>query len=60
MLLSVDSSRQGWGAVLQQEDPKTRKRLPAHYESGMWTDAEKKYNSGKLECRGLLKALIKF
>ena len=56
----ADSSLQVWGAVLQQEDPKTRKRLPARYESGMWTDAEKKYDSGKLECAGLLKVLKKF
>ena len=59
VVLSVDSSLQGWGAVLQQEDSKMKKRHPAHYESGMWTDAERKYDSRKLECRGLLKALKK-
>ena len=34
-----------------------KKRHPAQYESGLWASSEKKYDSGKLECRGLLKAL---
>jgi len=59
IVLSVDSSLLGWGAILQQEDD-MKKRHPARYESGIWTDAEKKYDAGKLECRGLLKALKKF
>ena len=33
---------------------------PARYESGIWSDPEKKYDALKLECRGLLKALKKF
>ena len=37
-----------------------KKRHPARDESGIWTDAEKKYNAGKLECRRLLKTLKKF
>ena len=36
------------------------KRHPARYESGMWVSSEKKYDSEKLECQGLLKALKKF
>ena len=56
VILFVDPFLEGWGAVLQQDKPNMRKRQPAHYESGMWTDAEKKYNSRKLECRELLKA----
>ena len=59
IVLSVDSSLQGWGAILQQEEAESTKRHPARYESGMWTDAEKKYDAGKLECRGLLKVLKK-
>ena len=59
-LLSVDSSLQGWRAVLQQEDPNTSKRHPVRYESGMWTDAKKKYDLGKLECPALLKAVKRF
>jgi len=53
IVLSVDSSLAGWGAILQQEEPKTGKRNPAHFESGIWIEAEKKYDAGKLECRGL-------
>ena len=60
IVLSVDSSLQGWGAILQQEEVDTKKRHPAQYESEMWASSEKKYNSGKLACRGLLKALKKF
>lgn len=59
--LSVDSSLLGWGAILQQEaEIDNKKRHPARYESGIWTEAERKYDAGKLECRGLLKALTKF
>ena len=60
IVLSVDSALQGWGAILQQEEVDTKKRHPARYESGMWAGSEKKYDFGKLECRGLLKALKKF
>lgn len=60
LVLSVESSLQGWGPALQQEHPKTRKRHSARYESGLWTDLEKKYDLGKLECRGLLKAVKRF
>jgi len=35
IVLSVDSSLAGWGAILQQEEPKTGKRHPAHFESGI-------------------------
>jgi len=59
ILLSMDSSLAGWGAILQQEEPKTGKRHPARFESGICTEAKKKYDAGKLECRGLLKALKK-
>ena len=55
--LSVDSSPQRWGAILQQEEVDMKKRHPAQYESGLWASSEKKYDSGKVECRGLLKAL---
>ena len=59
IILNVDASTQvGWGAVLSQmqEDGKPR---PARYESGVWNDAEKKYDAVKLECRGLMNALKK-
>ena len=58
IVLSVDSSVIGWGAILQQEDD-AEQWHPSRYENGLWTPAERKYDGGKLECRGLLKALKK-
>ena len=59
IVLSVDSSLQGWGAILQQEEVEMKKRHLARYEFGMWASLEKKFDSRKLECRRLLKALKK-
>ena len=60
IFLNVDASMTiGWGAIISQaQEDGTRK--PARYESGVWSDTEKKYDAVKLECRGLLKALKKF
>ena len=60
IILAVDASLQGWGAVLQQVDAVTGKRHPSRYESGLWTEQESRYDAGKRECRGVLKALKKF
>ena len=57
IILGVDSSGNGWGAVLMQE--KNGKRHPSRYKSGIWSDAEKSYDAAKRECRGVLKALKK-
>ena len=57
--LTVDTSKVGWGAVLQQ-DQSDGTRRPARFDSGIWSDVEQKYDAVKLECRGLLKALKKF
>ena len=54
----VDASGKGWGAVLMQKH--REKRHPARYESGVWNEAESKYDAGKRECRAVLKALKKF
>jgi len=57
--LGIDASTTiGWGAVLSQykDDGKAH---PARYESGIWSDQEKKYDALKLECRRLIKALKK-
>ena len=43
-----------------QQEKGSKKRHPARYESGIWTEAEAAYDSGKRECRGLLKVLKKF
>ena len=58
IILAVDTSGESWGAILQQTD-RDSNRYPIRYESGMWTEAEKKYDSGKRECRALLRALKK-
>ena len=58
IILAVDASLLGWGAVLMQVVLK--KRHPARYESGMWNPAEQRYDATKRECRGVLKALKKF
>ena len=59
IILAVDSSGRGWGAHLMQLDSKGRRR-PCRFESGLWLKQERKYDAGKLECRGLLHALKKF
>ena len=57
IILAVDASEEGWGAILQQV--KDGKRHLVRYESGVWSEPEKKYNAGKRECRALLRALKK-
>ena len=36
------------------------RRHPARYESGIWSNAERRYDATKRECRGVLKAMKKF
>ena len=60
IILAVDASGTGWGAVLMQVDLASGKRRPVRYESGIWSRAEKEYDALKREARGLLKALKKF
>src|SRR5216117_1926684 len=60
ILHHVDSSTTiGSGGVISQLQSDGTIR-PARFESGLWSDVEKKYDAIKLECRGLLKALKKF
>jgi ribonuclease HI len=59
IIISVDGSKKGWGAVLQQEDSEQRRR-PVRYESGVWSIAEQNWDSGKHECKAMLLALKKF
>ena len=60
IILAVDASLDGWGAVLMQctrDNPKRRGII--RYESGLWSEQERRYDVGKRECRGVLKALKK-
>ena len=58
IILAVDASLTGWGAVLMQKDSEGN-RHPSRYESGLWNPAEQQYDATKRECRGILKALKK-
>ena len=58
-MIAVDASLERWGAILQQDDEEGN-RHPCRYESGLWTPAEKNYDAGQQECRGLMRALKKF
>ncbi|KAJ9481740.1 hypothetical protein VN97_g11726 [Penicillium thymicola] len=58
VVIAVDASLKGWGAVLMQVRDGVRK--PARYESGTWSATEQQYDAGKRECQGVLKALKKF
>src|SRR5436190_4348195 len=59
IFLNVDASTSiGWGAILSQLQNDGTIH-PARYESGIWSDAERKYDALKLECCGLLKSLKK-
>ena len=55
IVLMVDASLVGWGAVLMQVINGVRR--PARYKSGIWNTAESKYDAIKRECRGVLFAL---
>jgi hypothetical protein len=59
IIISVDGSKKGWGAVLQQEDFQGYKR-PVRFESGVWSSSERHWDSGKHECKAMLLALKKF
>src|SRR5439155_9557783 len=56
IILALDTSLKGWGAVLMQLDAEGRKH-PSRYESGLWNKAEMGYDATKRECRAGLKAL---
>jgi len=50
IVLNVDASTTiGWGAVLSQIQPDGKVK-PSRFESGIWNNAELKYNALKLEC----------
>jgi hypothetical protein len=43
-----------------QENDENKDRYLGHYESRLWHKAKKRYDAGKRECHGLMKALKKF
>ena len=59
IILAVDASGEGWGSCLMQMATDGIRRHIIRFDSGLWNDSEKKYDAGKRECRGLLKALKK-
>lgn len=59
IILAVDGSKKGWGAVIMQLDPNGH-RHPVRFESGVWSTTERNWDSSKHECKALLLALKKF
>jgi hypothetical protein len=59
IVLGVEASLLVYGAILQQEDS-AGKRHPCRYESGLWSEAEWRYDAGKLECCALVRMLKEF
>jgi len=56
IVLVVDASWEGWGAILQQTD-ESKDRHPCHNESRFWNKSEKRYEAGKRGCCWLTNAL---
>lgn len=59
VFLIVDASLEGWGAVIEQVGLDDKRYL-YRFESGIWSDAEKRYDATKRELRGLVYALRRF
>jgi hypothetical protein len=59
IIILVDGSKKGWGAVLQQLDLDGLKR-PVRFELGVWLISERNWDLGKHECKAMLLALKKF
>jgi len=59
IVVGVDTRLEGWGAILQQEN-ENKDRGPCRYDRGLPNKAEKRYDTGKRESHGLMKALKMF
>ena len=59
IIIGVDASLKGYRGYLGQKDIKSRKVRPIYYKSGIWSQAERKYNAIKQEYKGVLKILKK-
>jgi Integrase zinc binding domain/RNase H-like domain found in reverse transcriptase/Reverse transcriptase (RNA-dependent DNA polymerase)/Chromo (CHRromatin Organisation MOdifier) domain len=57
IIVLIDASGEGWGGCICQV--LDGKRRPVRFESGLWSEMQKTYDSGKLECLGLLLMLRK-
>lgn len=57
IILALDASLKGWGAILMQIFE--NRRHPIRYESGAWSKQEQNYDATKRECTDILKALKK-
>jgi len=58
MVVGVDASFEWWEAILQQKDENKGLHL-CHYESVLWSNAERRNGMGKCEWHGPVKALKK-
>jgi hypothetical protein len=56
IILAIDASLVDKEVVLMQLGKQGRLNYSS-YESSLWSEAEKRYDTGKRECRGLLKML---
>jgi len=59
IILTVNSSKKEWGSCLMQKVKNSQCCHVCQYDSGVWTNAESRYDTDKQECRKLLKALKK-
>ena len=59
IVVRVNTSLEGYRGYLGQKDIKSRKVYPIYYKSGIWSQAERKYNAIKQEYKGVLKILKK-
>jgi hypothetical protein len=58
IIVTADASLEEWDVIFMQivED----RRCLSRYESGIWNQAERKYDTTKRECRAIFKAFKKF
>jgi len=59
IILTVNSSKKEWGSCLMQKAKNDQHCHVCRYDSGVWTNAESRYDADKQECHKLLKALKK-
>ena len=60
IICAVDASRENWRDNLMQVKWKEKRWYIIHYESRIWSDVEKYYDTRKQECKNVLKMLKKY